>query len=66
MTVLPKIADLSIDGSDTLFEVLSQGIKLPEADDKKYLGKPNADRSDWCFCTTNPGGKIIQRLERFG
>ena len=43
-TILPKIADLSIDGSDTLFEVLSQGAKLSEADVKKYLGKPNADR----------------------
>ena len=39
-TVLPKIADLSIDGSDTLFEVLSQGAKLSQADVKKYLGKP--------------------------
>ena len=43
-TVLPKIADLSIDGSDTLFDVLSQGAKLTQADVKKFLGKPTADR----------------------
>ena len=43
-TVLPKIIDLSIDGSDTLFEVLSQGAKLTQADVKKFLGKPTADR----------------------
>ena len=43
-TVLPKIADLSIDGSDTLFEVLSQGAKLTQADVKKFIGKPTTDR----------------------
>ena len=43
-TILPKIAGLSIDGSDTLFEVLLQGAKLSEADVKKYLGEPDADQ----------------------
>ena len=43
-TVLPKIADLSLEGSDTLFEVLSQGAQLSEEDVKKYLAKPSLDR----------------------
>ena len=42
--VLPKIADLSMEGSDTLFEVLSQGAKLSQEDVKKYLAKPTSDR----------------------
>ena len=33
-TVLPKIAELSVEGSDTLFEVLSQGAKLSQEDVK--------------------------------
>ena len=32
--VLPEIADLSVDGSDTLFEVLSEGAQLSPADVK--------------------------------
>ena len=44
VSVLPKIADLSVDGSDTLFEVLSEGSQLSTADVKKYLGKPPLDR----------------------
>ena len=28
VSILPKIADLSVDGSDTLFEVLSEGAQL--------------------------------------
>jgi hypothetical protein len=43
-TVLPKIAELSVEGSDTLFEVLSQGAKLSQEDVKKYLAKPTSDR----------------------
>ena len=44
VSVLPKIADLSVDGSDTLFEVLSEGAQLSPGDVKKYLGKPPLDR----------------------
>ena len=43
-TILPKIAELSIEDSDTLFEVLSQGANRSQADVKKYLGKPATDR----------------------
>ena len=43
-TVLPKIAELSMEGSDTLFEVLSQGAKLSQEDVKKYFAKPTSDR----------------------
>jgi hypothetical protein len=43
-TVLPKIAELSLEDSDTLFEVLSQGANRSPADVKKYLCKPPADR----------------------
>ena len=57
-TVLPKIADLSVEGSDTLFEVLSLGAKLSQADVKQYLGKPiqQIGRS-WFSPTTKPGGR---------
>ena len=43
-TVLPKISDLSVVSTDTLFEVLSMGAKLSSADVKKYLSKPTSDR----------------------
>ena len=43
-TVLPKTAELSVEGSDTLFEVLSQGAKLSQEDVKKYLAKPTSGR----------------------
>ena len=43
-SVLPKIAELSVEGSDTLFKVLSQGAKLSQEDVKKYLAKPTSDR----------------------
>ena len=58
LTNLPKIANLSIDGPDILFEVLSQGAKLSEADVKKYLGKLNAHRRDLSFRITNPDGRM--------
>ena len=43
-TVRPKISDLSVVSTDTLFEVLSMGAKLSSADVKKYLSKPTSDR----------------------
>ena len=43
-TVLPKISDLSVVSTNTLFEVLSMGAKLSSADVKKYLSKPTGDR----------------------
>ena len=42
--VLPKISDLSVASTDTLFEVLSMGAKMSSADVKKYLSRPTSDR----------------------
>jgi hypothetical protein len=42
--VLPKISDLSVVSTDTLFEALSMGAKLSSAAVKKYLSKPTSDR----------------------
>ena len=42
--VLPRISDLSVASTDTLFEVLSMSTRLSSADVEKYLRRPTSDR----------------------
>jgi len=43
-TALPEIAELSLEDSDILFEVLSRGANRSPAEVEEYLCKPPADR----------------------